>query len=79
MGNPQPIKITSITLIMYLVYLIFDVISIKGVIFDCFKNALVERKLLFVSPNLTTSIVGLFYVRLLVFLKLRASFRKVIQ
>ena len=46
MGNPQPIKITSITLIMYLVYLIFDVISIKGVIFDCFKNALVERKLL---------------------------------
>ena len=36
----------------------------------CFKN---------VSPRLTTSIVGLFYVRLLVFLKLRASFRKVIQ
>ena len=32
-----------------------------------------------VSPKLTTSIVGLFYVRLLVFLKLRASFRKVIQ
>lgn len=31
---------------MYLVYLIFDVISIKGVIYDCFKNALVERKLL---------------------------------
>lgn len=33
----------------------------------------------YVSPKLTTSIVGLFYVRLLVFLKLRASFRKVIQ
>lgn len=31
---------------MYLVYLIFDVISIKGVIYDYFKNALVERKLL---------------------------------
>lgn len=31
---------------MYLVYLIFDVISIKGVIYDFFKNALVERKLL---------------------------------
>ena len=46
MGNPLPIKITSTTLIMYLVYLIFDVISIKGVIFDGFKNALVERMLL---------------------------------
>uniref|UniRef100_UPI0026E03683 hypothetical protein n=1 Tax=Holdemanella biformis TaxID=1735 RepID=UPI0026E03683 len=45
MGNPLHIKITSTTLIMYLVYLIFDVISIKGVIFDCF-NALVERMLL---------------------------------
>ena len=40
---------------------------------------MIQIMIVFVSPKLTTSIVGLFYVRLLVFLKLRASFRKVIQ